>query len=91
MALRGFYPEAVDRGSSFKTFVTQLKLTWIYCPDEVTHLGHKFLDSVNKESAPGANPMGDFVAAIRRDLLSQVLVTSSDLSGKEFRHYAVKG
>jgi hypothetical protein len=47
------------------------------------HTGQVSSDEV-KEKA-----MGDFVAAIRKDLLSRKLVRKTIFEGKDFRHFGV--
>lgn len=89
-SLRGFYVGAADAQALKAEFLNQLNVSWLYCPDEVIKKGYAFLDTVHarqqhtdeeKEKA-----MGEFVAAIRKDLLSRKLVRKSSLGASDFRH-----
>jgi len=74
-------------------FLNQLNQCWLYCPDEVIRKGYDFLDTVHTRAVqPDAvkeKVMGEFVAAIRRDLLSRQLVKRTKLTGMDFRHLKV--
>ncbi len=93
-SLRGFYVGATDAQSLRSEFLIQLNTAWLYCPDEVILKGYAFLETVHRKPAPTdkqndkqkENAMGEFVAAIRQDLLSRKLVSHSSLTAADFKH-----
>ncbi|MGH7801743.1 MAG: hypothetical protein ACREOW_14140 [Thermodesulfobacteriota bacterium] len=91
--LRGFYVGAHDSERLKADFLDQLNQCWLYCPDEVIERGYGFLDTVHTQQVHSdevkEKAMGDFVAAIRRDLLSRKLVSHTRLTGSDFRHLGV--
>ncbi len=91
--LQGFYVGAPDAAKLKAEFINQLNQCWLYCPDDVIKKGYAFLDTVHTQSkhsdAEKERGMGDFVAAIRRDLLSRTLTKTTDLTGSDFRHLKV--
>ncbi len=92
-ALRGFYEGARNADELKLEFLNQLNISWLYCPDEVIHKGYAFLETVHarerRSDAEKQLAFGEFVEAIRRDLLSRSLVHSTDLTAKDFRHFVV--
>lgn len=89
-ALKGFYVGAENADSLKEEFLNQLNLTWLYCPDDVIKKGYAFLDTVHvrqvrtdeeKEAA-----LGEFVYAIRKDLLSRNLLCRTSLTPADFKH-----
>lgn len=93
--LRGFYVGETDDKTLRAEFLNQLNMCWLYCPDEVIKKGYDFLSMVHSEKIKSdeekAKAMGDFVAAIRCDLLSRRLVKHTNLTGEDFRHLRVNG
>ena len=91
--LKGFYIGAENANELKTEFLSQLNRCWLYCPDEVIKKGYTFLDTVhpNKQSSDEVKEkaMGDFVAAIRKDLLSRKLVRKTSLSSDDFKHLKV--
>ena len=88
--LDGFYVGVSNAQELKSDFLSHLNRCWLYCPDDVITKGYAFLDTVHA-SNPSSDEvkekaMGDFVAAIRSDLLSRKLVRKTNLSGKDFRH-----
>ncbi|MDD2761925.1 MAG: hypothetical protein PHH11_16730 [Methylomonas sp.] len=88
--LRGFYIGSNNANELKAEFLSQLNRCWLYCPDDVILKGYAFLDTVHA-SNPSTDEvkekaMGDFVASIRNDLLSRKLVSSTDLTGNDFKH-----
>lgn len=88
-ALKGFYTQTENKELKDK-FLEQLNLCWLYAPDEVIQKGYDFLMSVHttqksleseKEIA-----LGNFVAAIRKDMLHQKIVKKTKLTGKDYKH-----
>lgn len=91
--LKGFYEGAPNSSELKIEFLNQLNRCWLYCPDDVIKKGYAFLDTVN-----GTNPstdeikkeaMGEFIVAIRKDLLSRKLVKSTNLQASDFKHLNV--
>ena len=91
--IRGFYIGTANADNMRGEFLDQLNQCWLYCPDEVIKKGYDFLETVHtnqihlddvKERA-----MGEFIAAIRRDLLLRSLVRRTNLTGADFRHLKV--
>lgn len=93
-SLRGFYIDAEDASTLRADFLNQLNVSWLYCPDEVIKKGYAFLDTVHdhqqRTDSDREKAMGEFVAAIRKDLLSRKLVRKSSLSASDFRHLSTK-
>jgi hypothetical protein len=91
--LRGFYIGIGDAEKLKGDFLDQLNQCWLYCPDEVIRKGYAFLDTVHTNQIHADSvkerAMGDFVAAIRKDLLSRKLVRRTNLTGADFRHLSV--
>ncbi len=92
-ALRGFYVATADRQLR-QAFLDQVNLSWLYCPDEVIRRAYEFLDVVHADNVGGSEAdrqraAGEFMSAIRRDLLSRDTVTSTHLTGADFKHVGV--
>ncbi len=86
---RGFYSSTQD-AKLRQNFLDELNKCWLYAPDDVIKKGYVFLASVHKGSGKTEEEqqqaMGEFVVAIRNDLLSREIVKASKLSAKDFRH-----
>ncbi len=93
LSLRGFYVGASNAETLRGEFLNQLNISWLYCPDEVIKKGYAFLDTVHSQKeSPNEEreqAMGDFVAAIRDDLLSRKLVKSTLLTAHDFKHLGI--
>lgn len=89
-SLRGFYVGTENAGVLKAEFLNQLNLAWLYCPDDVIRKGYAFLDAVHAQQARSdeekEKALGEFVAAVRKDLLSRRLVRRTSLGAKDFRH-----
>lgn len=88
--LKGFYI-GVDGARELKLeFLNQLNRCWLYCPDEIIIKGYAFLDTVHVSGMSSDSvkelAMGEFVAAVRKDLLSRKLVNKTKLESRDFRH-----
>ena len=89
--LKGFYVASQDKELKGQ-FLHQINLLWLYAPDHVIRLSYAFLETV-KTGATAADraikeqAFGNFVAAIRKDLLSRKIVRRTGLEGKDFRHF----
>lgn len=87
--LRGFYVTGQDTELK-EEFLHQVKLCWLYAPDEVIKKAYEFLSLV-KTSATATNEktelsVGELVAAIRTDLISRKIVKKSKLKAEDFEH-----
>ena len=80
-AMRGFYAGSQDAAQK-EEFIQELRLAWLYCPDEVIQAGNAFLDTMttgagisddDKEQA-----LANFELALRRDLYGKTKLTSQD-------------
>lgn len=84
--LRGFYAGAASKEDLKLEFLIQLDRCWLYCPDDIILKGYAFLLSVHTSSSSTdeakLNAMGEFVTAIRKDLISRKLVRQTNLSAK---------
>src|SRR5262245_9933427 len=73
-ALRGFYADSSDQALR-ESFLQQLNLCWLYCPDEVIQKAYTFLQMAQPDQkqadAEKEKAIGEFVLAIRKDLLSR--------------------
>jgi Pyruvate/2-oxoacid:ferredoxin oxidoreductase delta subunit len=88
-AARGFYVQTNDTILK-QTFIDQLNLCWLYCPDSVIKKGYAFLNTVHssKKSTDQEkeNALGNFIAAIRADLFSGIIFRRTKLRGQDFQH-----
>ncbi len=91
--LRGFYVSSGDPDLK-DTFLEQVNLCWLYCPDKVIQKAYAFLSTVHtdqrgteaKQHGLPEQAFGELVAAIRRDLLSRKIVKKTNLEGEDFKH-----
>ena len=92
-SLRGFYAGAANAEELKLEFLSQLNISWLYCPAAVIRKGCVFLDTVHTKQvhtdAEKELALGAFVAAIREDLLSRKLVRKSGLLAQDFKHFHV--
>lgn len=70
-SLRGFYV-ASQNAEQKERFIEEIRLTWLYCPDEVIRAGNAFLAAVSAETTSSPQEMeralAVFVITLRRDL-----------------------
>jgi hypothetical protein len=93
--LRGFYVSTPDRDSR-QAFLDELARCWLYCPDEVIRKAYAFVDAVrvgaSSSDVDKARTAGEFVLAIRRDLLGRRLLflwRRTSLTHKDYQHLTV--
>ena len=90
-SLKGFYTSASPEEAKVlkQSFLEQVNLCWLYCPDEVIKKAYVFLSCVHtnirctdeeKEKA-----LGELVLAIRKDLLSRKMVRKTELKPEDFK------
>lgn len=91
-ALQGFYVTSQPQASvKLKNqFLSELNKCWLYCPDDVIRKAYGFLDTVhtNSKVADDAKEkaVGEFILAVRRDLISRKPVRSTELAAGDFKH-----
>jgi len=81
-----------------QTFLDQVRLAWLYSPDEVILSAYTFLDTVNADCLPPSTKpereisFGNVIAAVRRDLFRPrfILWQRTNLTGTQYRHLEVK-
>jgi hypothetical protein len=85
--IHGFYEETPSV-TLREEFIKQLELAWLYCPDDVIRKGYAFLhtvsDTSNVPEAEQQAALGEFLLAIREDLLMNKRVKSTRLTAGEF-------
>ena len=88
-SLRGFYVDSFSKELRDE-FLNQLNLCWMYCPDEVIHKAYKFLVMVHtgKKYSEGEKEkaVGEFILAIRRDLINRKPLSKTELKPEDFKH-----
>jgi hypothetical protein len=93
--LQGFYIGINDANKLKAEFINQLNQCWLYCPDDVIQRAYLFLDTIHPKNIETdevkEKAMGEFVIAIRKDLLSRKLVRSTRLSAIDFKHLKLNG
>jgi len=86
--MRGFYAQINDPEKKSK-FIEQLNLCWLYCSDDVIRKGYAFLNAINTAEMPLAEKQtahGNFVVAIRKDLLSRRITRKTKLTSQDYQH-----
>lgn len=88
-ALRGFYVESIDQEKR-EEFLRQVNLSWLYCPDEVIQTAYNFLMMVHTDQehqdAEKEKAVGEFILAVRMDLIGRKPVKSTSLKPEDFKH-----
>ena len=78
----GFYVSSQDSRQK-ERFIQELRLAWLYCPDEVIKTADAFLDAVTTGAgttdADKEQTLADFELALRRDLYGKTKLTIRDL------------
>jgi len=92
-SLRGFYVSLSDKELEKKLrteFLNQLNLCWMYCPDEVIYKAYNFLFTVRADQKHSdeerEKAIGEFILAIRKDLISRKPLRKTNLWPKDFKH-----
>jgi len=88
-SLRGFYVSSSSK--ELKTeFLNQLNLCWMYCPDEVIRKAYNFLSMVHTDQKhldeEKEEAIGEFVLAIRKDLISRKPLRKTNLKPGDFKN-----
>lgn len=88
--LRGFYVSGQNAALK-EEFLHQVRLCWLYAPDEVINKVYKFLSFVEVGATKSNEEMklsvGELVEAIRNDLISRKIVKKSKLRAEDFKHF----
>ena len=88
-SLPGFIAGAEDKERQAE-YIRQLRLCWLYCPDEVITAGQQFLVTIldsNRGKFSGDDTrraVQDLVHALRTDLLEGKRVTDTKLKSEDF-------
>jgi hypothetical protein len=94
-ALQGFYVATQpSKAQELKAqFLGELNKCWLYCPDDVIRKAYAFLATVhtgaNSSGDAKERAVGEFIVAIRKDLLSRRSVRSTELTAQDFKHLRV--
>ena len=90
-ALPGFFTASGNKEQRDE-FLQQVNQCWLYCPDQVIAKAYGFLQSVHEGAPTGEADkdvaLGEFVAAIRQDLLARQIVRKTTLGATDFRRFA---
>lgn len=86
IAMGGFYASNESKELKGK-FLEQVRLCWLYCPDEVIRRAYDFLGKVEQSAEDRERAAGEFVSAVRKDLFSMGF-RKTDLKAEDFKHYA---
>ena len=80
-SIRGFYEASQDQIKK-DCFLDEMRLVWLYCPDDVIRAGHAFLDTVavGKKSSDEEKEqaLAEFVLSLRRDIHGKTELTIKD-------------
>lgn len=86
-AIEGFGSKSENKQELRKKFLQELKLAWLYCPDEIINSIHRFLGL--KKDKPTANDSSsavkDIIFSMRKDLLSRKIVKKTRLKAKDYQ------
>lgn len=90
LSLKGFYSNSADKEKR-DSFLTQLNLCWMYCPDSVIHKAYEFIQMVHTEKdrtysdSEKENALGELILAIRYDLISNKSLSKTSLKPRDFK------
>ena len=91
--LNSFYAGASSEAGSIQLrerFLVELNRAWLYCPDEVIRKAYRFLETVHTQKISSDEEkelaLGEFVLAIRNDLISHKRTRSTELTATDFKH-----
>lgn len=84
-SLRGFYVGSQNAAEK-ERFTEQIRLAWLYCPDEVIRAGYAFLatvsDTATSSDQEKERALAEFVISLRRDLKP-----CTDLTANDYRNF----
>jgi Pyruvate/2-oxoacid:ferredoxin oxidoreductase delta subunit len=88
-SIKGFYVSSKD-SNVIGSFIEQLNLCWLYCPDDVIKKAYEFLHKVhtgaNSSDPEKEKTLGELIVAIRKDLLSRKIIKNTNLTADDFMH-----
>ena len=80
-SIRGFYSASQDQEKKNR-FLDEMRLGWLYCPDDVIRAGHVFLDTVatgqKSSDEIKKNALAEFELSMRRDIHGRTALTAAD-------------
>lgn len=91
-SVRGFYTTSFEKETR-EEFINQLNLCWMYCSDDVIQKGYKFLETVHTQfgkkysDKDRENALGEFILAIRKDLIDREPLKVTHLKPEDFKHW----
>jgi hypothetical protein len=90
-SMSGFYENSSDL-DGVKTFIEEYRKCWLYCDDTVIKAANEALEIMRQGSTVPMDQkhliLGNFVLALRRDLLSRKLTKRTELRSEDFMHMA---
>ena len=91
-SVKGFYVQTEDKELK-NNFLEQLNLCWLYAPDDVIQKGYDFLMSVHTNEKHTDKEkellLGNFIVAIRKNMLDQKVIKKTKLTGENYKHLRV--
>lgn len=79
--IHGFYVSSQDQEAKNR-FLREMRLAWLYCPDDIIRSGHAFLDTIatGQVSSDKAkeHALAEFELSLRRDILGKTTLTIKD-------------
>ncbi len=88
----GFY-ENVNDDKRKEAFVVQVRVCWLYAPDNVIRQAYAFLNSVQtgylQNKVEQKQKMDELILLIRKDMLFGKMVTKTELKAADFQHLIV--
>jgi len=79
--IRGFYAASQDREAKDR-FLNEMRLAWLYCPDDVIRSGHTFLDTIatgrQSSDKDKEHALAEFELSLRRDIHGKTTLTVKD-------------
>jgi len=88
-ALEGFTPTNKNKQELREKFLKELKLAWLYCPDEVIISVNTFIKKMNEENSTQNDlslAIKEIIFSIRKDLLSRKVIKNTKLKSTDYQH-----
>jgi len=67
-------------------FLVQINLCWLYCPDEIIRKANELASSIQLGSDKKELIAGEFMLALRKDLIRHFPFKRTKLTANEFKH-----
>lgn len=90
--LKGFYAGRQDNDLKSQ-FIDQVKLCWLYAPDDVVRKANAFFAAIHTERQPQSTDaekeraLAEFILAIRKDMLGRRLVSKTSLTNSDWKSF----